>query len=131
MANDAAEERHSKASEADLITDEAEKARREAENGLRQFDAVLQQVDYWLDPDRPFRLRPSTILHLHRVALDGLSSYAGNWRPAGVEIRGSDHEPPGAHLVPGLVEDLCDYVNENWQRETAVHLAAYYYSGAS
>lgn len=125
MFDDVAKDRHSKASEADLITDEVEKAKREAENGLRQFDAVLQQVDSGLDPERPFRLRPSVILHLHRVALDGLSLYAGNWRPANVEIGGSDHKPPGAHLVPGLIEDLCDYINDNWQTKTAVHLSAY------
>lgn len=64
------------------------------------------------------------MLALHREALRGISSYAGNFRPANVEIQGSKHQPPGAHLVPELVEELCDYVNENWER-TAVHLAAY------
>jgi Fic family protein len=64
------------------------------------------------------------LLALHRVALEGISSYAGNFRPAGVEIAGSKHEPPGAHMVPECVEDLCDYVNSNWNRR-AIHLAAY------
>jgi Fic family protein len=41
-----------------------------------------------------------------------------------VEISQSRHQPPGAHQVPELVEELCDYVNENWHR-AAVHLAAY------
>jgi Fic family protein len=27
--------------------------------------------------------------------------------------------------VPELVEDLCDYVNSNWDKESAIHLAAY------
>ena len=53
-------------------------------------------------------------LSLHRAALDGISAYAGNFRPAGVEIQGSRHTPPGAHLVPGLIEEMCDYVNDNW-----------------
>jgi hypothetical protein len=28
-----------------------------------------------------------------------------------MEIRGSKHEPPGAHIVPELLESMCDYVN--------------------
>jgi Fic family protein len=30
-----------------------------------------------------------------------------------------------ARLVPELVEDLCDYVNQHWDAESALHLAAY------
>jgi Fic family protein len=51
--------------------------------------------------------------------------FAGNYRPAGVEIQGSRHEPVGAHLVPELVEGLCDYVNENWEMSTPIHLSSY------
>ncbi len=118
-------ERHSQASSIDIIQDENEKARREAENGLRQFDTVLQLVDSWVGGGRPFRLRPSLIQQLHREALCGINSFAGNWRPAGVKIGGSRHEPPGAHLVAELVEGLCDYVNENWSSKTAIQLSAY------
>jgi Fic family protein len=39
-------------------------------------------------------------------------------------IGGSRHEPPGAHLVPELVEDMCDYVNANLDKP-AVHLSAF------
>ena len=56
---------------------------------------------------------------LHREALAGISSYAGNYRPAGVEIEGSKHQPPGAHLVPEFVEELCDYVNEHLEAATS------------
>ncbi|MEO8050876.1 MAG: Fic family protein [Acidobacteriota bacterium] len=54
-----------------------------------------------------------------------MSSYAGNFRPAGIAIGGSRHTPPGAHIVPGLVEEMCDYVNEHWAKLSALHLAAY------
>lgn len=57
--------------------------------------------------------------------MSGISIFAGNFRPAGVKIEGSKHEPPGAHLVPELVEDLCDYVNDHWERSTPIHLGAY------
>ncbi|HEY2546120.1 MAG TPA: Fic family protein [Candidatus Acidoferrum sp.] len=118
-------ERHSKALEIELISDPAQRARQEAENGLRQFDEVIEQINYWLQPERPFKLRISAILSLHRRALEGISSFAGVFRPGGIEIKGSKHEPPGAHLVPELVEQMCDYVNEDWAKSSALHLAAY------
>lgn len=124
------EERHSVALEADLITDEDEKAHAEARNSLRQFDVVVEQVNYWLDPntrppDRKFKLRVSTVLGLHREALNEISGYAGNFRPSAVEIHGSKHEPVDAYLVPILVEDLCDYVTDHWDDKSAIHLSAY------
>lgn len=50
---------------------------------------------------------------------------AGNFRPSTVEIKGSRHVPPDAWQVPQLVEELCDYVNDNWEKATPLHLAAY------
>lgn len=125
MSNDPDRIRHSVADAANLIPDEEQRARKEAENGLRQFDAVKEQVAHWLETGRPFRLRVSAILSLHRVALDGISQYAGNFRPADIAIGKSAHKPPGAHLVPELVEEMCDYVNENWGSKTAIHLSSY------
>src|SRR5260370_40113250 len=119
------EERHSKALEVDLIADPDELAKVEASNGLKQFDAVAHTIELHLDSERPFKLRPSGILALHRIALQGISAFAGVWRPAGIEIGGSKHKPPGAHLVAALVEELCDYVNENWGKKSALHLCAY------
>lgn len=118
------EDRHSEALEAELISDPDEKARQEARNGLRQFDSAIEQIEYWLQPERPFKLRPSAIISLNRLALEGLSGLAGSFRPAGIAIKGSKHTPPPAHLVPELVEDLCDYVNANWSR-SPIHLASY------
>ena|SRR5208282_4715329 len=118
------EDRHSEALEAELIADPDEKARQEERNGLRQFDSAIEQIEYWLQPERPFKLRPSAILTLNRIALEGLSSYAGIYRPAAIAIKGSKHAPPAAHLVPELVEELCDYVNTNWNR-SPIHLASY------
>ena len=119
------ENRHSRALEADLVADPDERAKAEARNGLRQYDTVIEMVDYWLQPSRPFRLRVSAILQLQRIALEGISAYAGNFRPAGIKIGGSKHQPVGAHLVPEKVEELCDYVNENWEHKPPIHLAAY------
>ncbi len=118
------EDRHSEAREVELVTDPDLKAQREAENGIRQFNAAIEQIEYWLHPERPFKLRPSAILELNRIALEGLSRDAGRYRPSDVEIKGSKHKPVPAFRVPGLVEELCDYVNENRDR-SPIHLSAY------
>ena len=126
MANDEPTARHSKAEVASLVSDEDERAKLEARNALQQFDLVAKLIgDALATPERPFRLRPSMIQSLHREALNGLSQFAGNWRPAGVEIGQSKHTPPGAHRVAALIEDMCDYVNDNWKEKSPIHLAAY------
>jgi Fic family protein len=118
------EGRHSEAREVQLVTDPELVARLEAENGIRQFNAAIEQIEHWLHPERPFRLRPSAILELNRIALEGLSRDAGRYRPSDVEIVGSKHKPVSAFRVPELVEEMCDYVNENWSR-SSIHLAAF------
>jgi len=118
--------RHSIAFSADLITEPQALAEREARNGLLQFDLGMQIVETAIERHvENFKLRPSLILSLHRSALDGISLYAGNWRPAGIAIEGSQHEPVGAHLVAELVEEMCDYVNDHWLITSALHLSAY------
>ena len=116
--------RHSKADDAAVASDTVEIAKLEAANALRQTERVRQLILEVVD-GRPFKLRPSTLLDLNRCAIEGLDAYAGIWRPAGIEIGESKHTPPGGHLVPELVEDLCDYVNERWETHSAVHLSSF------
>ena len=125
MADTPGGQRHSVPLSADLVQDPRERAERESLNALRQFDQGVEIIRQHVEDGQPFRLRPSAVLGLHRVALDGLSLYAGNFRPAGIAIEGSVHEPIGAHMVPEAVEEMCDYVNESWASATALHLAAY------
>jgi Fic family protein len=121
-----AEDRHSIAETAALLSDPDEIARREAENGIRQFDLALDMIRTFVkDRDRPFKLRASMILQLHQAALDGLHSLAGTWRNTPVKIGGTAHQPPDAFLVSDEIQSLCEYVNDNWSKATAVHLAAY------
>lgn len=115
--------RHSVAAEAELITDPDEKAHVEAANALRQTERVREYILQTID-GRPFRLRPSTLLDLNRCAIAGLSAYAGAWRPAGIGIGESRHKPPASAAIPVLIEELCDYVNERWTEQSAIHLAA-------
>jgi Fic family protein len=124
MTHEKIEKRDSRALEPQLITDPKTRAEVGARNVLRQYDAGLAAIQSALERGS-FQLRPSLILALHREALSSISMFAGNYRPAGVEIQGSRHEPVGAHLVPELVEGLCDYVNENWEMSTPIHLSSY------
>ena len=117
--------RESVGAEPDLLTDPEEIAKREAENAVRQFDAVLDLIDQVARDGLPFKLRPSTILGLHKLELDGLSRFAGTWRPSKVEIELSGHEPPHESQVPALMEDLCDWVNEHFESESALTLCGY------
>jgi Fic family protein len=115
--------RHSQAESAVVETDDLERAKKEAANGLRQAERVREYILGVLD-GRPFRLRTSTILDLNRCAIDGLDAYAGNFRPGAVVINKSEHQPPEAFRVPAFVDDLCDYINDNWDTANAVHLAS-------
>lgn len=124
MTGSGIEKRDSRALEPELISDPRAKAEAEARNGLRQYDAGIAAIQTALERNS-FKLRTSLILGLHREALNGISMFAGNFRPAGVQIQGSKHEPVGAHMVPELVEEMCDYVNDRWSTATPLHLGAY------
>ncbi|MEJ1968764.1 MAG: Fic family protein [Rhizomicrobium sp.] len=126
MSDDEGRVRHSKAETPTIALSDQQRAEREASNALVQASRLIEMVEYWAaERERPFKLRPSIILELNRLAIEGLDSFAGNWRPGPVVISGSKHQPPAAHLVPELVEDMCDYVNANWESQRAAHLAAY------
>jgi Fic family protein len=119
-------DRHSIAETAAVLTDADEIARREAENGIRQFNLALEIIRAHVkDAERPFRLRSSIILRLHKAALDGLHPLAGTWRNTPVKIGGSGHQPPEEAFVSEEVELMCDYVNDHWNDMSAVHLCAY------
>jgi Fic family protein len=107
-----------------VVSDPIEIAKQEAANGLKQFDAVIEYVEQALR-EGAFALRPSTLLRLNRVALEGLNQYAGNYRPSEIYITGSKHKPPSAADVAELVEELCEYINRNFETKSALHLAAY------
>lgn len=100
------------------------KAKLESANGLLQFDEVLHLADE-ARKAKKFTLKPSTLQRLHRVAIKGIYNCAGTYRTGGVEIQGTEHHPPNADQVAELVEQMCDYVTENWASATAIHLAAY------
>jgi Fic family protein len=107
-----------------IETDPKKRARIEAANGLRQAEAVIETILDALRDPTAFRLRPSLINRMNRLAVEGLTEYAGIPRPHGMGIHGSRHEPPPPDRVQELVEEFCDYINENWSKPP-LHLAAY------
>jgi Fic family protein len=117
-------ERHSQTKEQNLIADPHERALAEARNALRQFDVSMLLLQQMLDAQQP-NIRPSDLLTLNRFALDGIHPLAGTFRASEIEITGSGHAPPRPESVPALVEDFCEYVNRNWEKKSAIHLAAY------
>lgn len=116
--------RHSHADELEVDHDPEIIARQEAANALRQATLVRTKVEEAARTGQR-RLRPATILELNRSAIGGLSRYAGVWRPGPVRIEKAEHTPPDAGIVPYLIEDMCDYINEAWSDKSPVHLAAY------
>jgi Fic family protein len=119
-------DRKSVASPSDILTDKLEVAKAEASNGLRQFDAVVELIRESVGAAQ-FKLRPSTLLRLNRIALAGINRYGGVFRPFSMTITGSRHKPPPVEDVPQLVEDMCDYVNSKFPDKSvsALHLASY------
>jgi Fic family protein len=118
-------QRHTVSEAVHVDTDPDAIAGREASNAIDQFDAVLRLIDEAVNSGRPFRLKPSTILSLHRIALNGLNPMAGTFRNAAVGIHGSKHTPPREHLVPLLIEEMCDWIENNWVSASALTLCAY------
>jgi Fic family protein len=107
-----------------LFRDQEQKARLEARNGLLQFDEVLALIDKALKSETNYQLRPSTIQHLHRIAIKDIYTCAGNYRTVPVTISQTDHQPPSWEQAPMLVEEMCDYVNAN-PDQSPVHLSSY------
>jgi Fic family protein len=99
-------------------------AAREAANGLRQADRMFEMIDHAIAAGK-FRLRPSTLIELNRLAVKGLVAAPGAFRTGPMIIEKSEHVPPSEQDVAGYVDDLCDYVASEWESSYATHLAAY------
>lgn len=104
---------------------DAEIAALEAANGLRQIDRALDMVDWYLQPNCPFNLRPMMLQELQKIAVEGLEPEAGQFRKTKVEITQSKHEPPPPHLVEMRVLEMCEHINDNWHEKNAFYLSSY------
>lgn len=58
--------------------EEHEVARLETENGFRQIAQGIEIIKYYLEPNRPFALRPGLILELQQIAIEGFLQILGS-----------------------------------------------------
>lgn len=108
-----------------LYRDQVEKDELEARNARLQFRRILELIPISSTAPKVLRLTPETITELHRAAMEGIYSCAGHFRDWGVHIIGSPHVPPEGRSVQGLVEDMCEKVNENENEWDPVETAAF------
>ncbi len=100
-------------------------AQLEARNGLRQFDRMVGMIDEAIaDRTKQFRLVPAMLMELNRIAVEGMMESPGSYRLGPIYITGTKHVPPPYEEVPGHVDSMCEYVQQNWS-STPVHLGAY------
>lgn len=95
----------------------------EARNVVLQYDYVVENALKL--GGKGLRLTTPILSDLHHLAIQDIYTCAGKLREGSVRITNTDHTPPPAPNVPGLVCEMCDYINENWSQRSAIHLSAY------
>ena len=119
-------ERNTLTEQIELVTHPADKARRESENKVKQAALTASIIrSSAQNIERPFRLRQGILMQLHASALDGIHVLAGTFRNGPAKINGSNHEPSPAFQIAEEVADLCDHVNGEWSRRSALYLSSY------
>ena len=117
-------DRESIAEAPEIILDEVAFKQKEKENTLAQLDWAMSEVRVWIERGK-YKIVPSTLLKLNRLALEAIHSGAGSYRNSGIEITHSSHKPIDASNVPDEVEQMMEYLSDNWEHETPIHLSAY------
>lgn len=126
MVDDSAKEQASQVAAREPLPTltEEQRAQREAENGFRQFDRMIELIDEGIRMSR-YRFRVSTLMELNRLAIAGLQADDGAFRREPIVIFNSRHQPPPPDDVPRLVDEMCEYVVDNWSSRSPVHLSSY------
>jgi Fic family protein len=88
----------------------------------------LYTVKQWDDASR---ITPALLLEFQQIAVNQIYRCAGHFRDKAVSVENENHlgevvfRPPDHALVPGLVQEMCDYINVNSGIKNPIHLAAY------
>lgn len=84
---------------------------------LRNIRAAIEFIENTLSSDDNNKITQSFIRELHKILVKGLkkdgSKTPGKWRTENVQIEKSKHVPPEHIEVPSLMQELCDYINED------------------
>lgn len=107
-----------------LLCPPDEKAEREAANGVAQLDYLTDLV---VGERAITQIRESHLLDLQKLAVATIYPCGGTYRDARTKITISDseHQPPDAALVPGLIIDLLEYLNSTRGTLPALERAAH------
>jgi Fic family protein len=107
------------------LTD-SDKTSLETRNGVIQARFVLHSIAEWIEGSP---IAPELLMELQRLAVNQIYRCAGYFRDNSVKIENSKgdviYQPPDYTQVPLLVQEMCDYINENWVKQNPTHLAAY------
>ncbi len=106
--------------------DESEKMGLETRNGVIQARFLINEVVCW---EAGKLVCPGLLLEFQRIAVNQIYRCAGHFRDGPVSVVSDQgevvHTPPAHDLVPLLVQEMCDYINENWTAKPPIHLSAY------
>ena len=107
-----------------LLCRPQEKAEREAANGVAQLDYLTSLV---VGERAISHIRESHLLELQALAVSEIYPCGGTYRDARtrIAISDSEHKPPDAALVPGLVVDLLEHINNTRGTLPALERAAF------
>jgi hypothetical protein len=114
--------RDSRPKSPELFADRQQKAELEARNGLLQFDAVVRLIAE-VERAGKFKLRPSTIQELQRIAIQDIYNCAGNYRTGPVTIQGTDHQPPSAPGTLTIPDQIVEHRDPYYAALDAADLA--------
>src|SRR5687767_7518254 len=93
-------------------------------NAVLQYDEIRSLAARGRPDPSVVKIDAALLRHLHRFATADIYSFAGQLRDGGVKIGGTGHRPPPADEVPGHVDDMFEYVADNWDAKP-VHLCSY------
>ena len=110
--------------ESPLLCGSSQKEDLEARNGAVQLQYIAEKID------RGFKsIRESHILELQSIAIEDIYPCGGTYRDVvrNAYIDGSEHQLPEPALVPSLVRDALDWINDERQERSysALDRAAY------
>jgi len=104
-----------------VYIDEDDKLRLEVRNGIIQAEFVIYTAKEW---DVNSKLTPDIVRELQRLAVNQIYRCAGHFRDGGGTLN-VDHVPPDWKDVPGLVDEMCIFVQEKFAICTPIFLSSY------
>lgn len=109
-----------------IYLDENEKVSLEARNGAIQAQFVLYTTANWTEGAPIY---PALLLELQQLAVNQIYRCAGHFRNDIVTVQNTAGEilfkPPHFPEIPSLVQEMCDYINQNRTAKTPIHIASY------